>query len=164
MAETVLNWACKDIRHDKITHPPTDMEPEVIEPKPKQRRNQVEYKGVPMLYSRYIRIKELIPFLEQANDKGLSVPKAADWMGWSTSTLRNWIRVLGMTWKNRAKRTVYKYDKTGWEAAIKKGFAAGKTQTQIARQLKTGIWNLNRFIHANGLRQPTNREKLSSNE
>jgi hypothetical protein len=140
------------------------MEPDINQPKPKQRRAQVEYKGVPMMYCRAVRIKELTPFLEQANDKGLSIPKAADWMGWSTSTLRNWIRVLGMTWKNRAKRTVYCYDKTGWEDAIKKGFAEGKSQTQIARSLKTGIWNLNRFIHANGLRQPNARERLISNE
>lgn len=140
------------------------MEPDTNSIKPKQRRAQVEYKGVPMMYYRAVRIKELIPILEQANDKGLSIPKAAEWMGWSTSTLRNWIRITGITWKNRARRTVYCYDKTGWEQAVKAGFAAGKTQTQIARELKTGIWNLSRFIQDSGLRQPNAREKLSANE
>ncbi len=137
------------------------MEPDT--PKPKQRRAQVEYKGQAMMYYRAVRIKELQPLIQQANDNGLTIPKAAEWMGWSTSTLRNWIRILGMTWKNKSKSRV-RFDKTSWEQAIKAGFAAGKTQTEIARSLKTGVWNLNRFIHAHGLRQPNAREKLSAHE
>lgn len=137
------------------------MEPDT--PKPRQRRAQVEYRGQAMMYYRAVRIKELAPLIEQANDNGLTIPKAADWMGYSTSTLRNWIRILGMTWKNKHKRRK-RFDKTKWGQAIKDGFAAGKSQTEIARSLKTGVWNLNRFIHANGLRQPNSREKISANE
>lgn len=136
------------------------MEPET--PKPKQRRAQVEYKGQPMMYYRAVRIKEMSVFIEQANEKRLSIPKAAKWMGYSVSTLRNWIRILGIRWHKRPKRKVRKFDTSSWEARILAAYKEGKTQTQIARELDVGIWNVSRFIKVNGLRRPNNRESLSA--
>ena len=135
------------------------MDPDI---KPKQRRAQVEYKGVAMTYSRYERIKELSIFIEQANERRLTIPKAAKWMGYSISTLRNWIRILNINWNKRPKRKVRKFDTSTWEARILAAYKEGKTQTQIACELKVGLWNVSRFIKANGLRRPNNRERLTA--
>lgn len=140
------------------TSQPT-MEPDQ---KPKQRRAQVEYKGVAMMYHRAVRIKELSPFIERANEQRMSIPKAAKWMGYSVSTLRNWIRILNIRWNTRPKRKVRKFDTSTWEARILQAYAEGKTQTEIARELDVGLWNVSRFIKVNGLRRPNNREKLSA--
>lgn len=136
------------------------MEPDA--PKPKQRRAQVEYKGQPMMYYRAVRIKELSPFIERANEQRMSIPKAAKWMGYSVSTLRNWIKILGIRWNTRPKRKVRKFDTSTWEARILAAYKEGKTQTEIARELDVGIWNVSRFIKVNGLRRPNNRERLSA--
>lgn len=135
------------------------METETNQPKPRQRRVNVEYKGVPMTLNRALRIKELIPFIEKANEKGMTFPKAADWMGWSVGSLRNWVRILGITWKNKPNRTIQKHDTTGWEERIVKAFAEGKTQTQIASEMGIGLWNVSRYVKRRHLSRPNDRTK-----
>lgn len=115
-----------------------------------------------MMYYRAVRIKELSPFIERANEQRMSIPKAAKWMGYSVSTLRNWIKILGIRWNTRPKRQVRKFDTSTWEARILAAYKEGKTQTEIARELNVGIWNVSRFIKMNGLRRPNNRERLSA--
>jgi hypothetical protein len=129
----------------------------------KQKRARAEFKGVTMAYYRMERIKQLAPLIHRANEERMSIPKAAKWLGWSLSALRKWIKILGITWKVRPKRSVFKFDKTNWIADITRMMAEGKTQGQIACILGVGEWNVSRFIKDNGIQRPS-RNNLLTNE
>jgi len=116
--------------------------------------------GVDMAYFRAERIKIMAPLIRRCNRENMTITKASEYLGWSESALRNWIRILCIKWKTGRKRTVYKYDKTGWEKAVLEGQAKGLPIYRIAAQLKTGHWNLSRFMKDNGLRQPNRKNRL----
>jgi hypothetical protein len=111
----------------------------------------MKYRNVDMTYSKMIRIKSMLPFIHKANRKGMSVPEAANWMGWSESTLRNWIRVLGVHWKKRRKRLGYRIDKTGWDKKIPAMVEANHSQAQIAAALSVGEWTISRYMKDNDI-------------
>jgi hypothetical protein len=121
---------------------------------------KVKFKGVYMAYYRMERIKAMRPLIHRANDGKRSIPQAAKWLGWSTSSLRNWIKILGIGWKRRYKRNGYALDKSRWLEHIKKAQAAGKSQSQMAAELNVGEWNISRFIKDNELQIPSRRNKL----
>jgi hypothetical protein len=129
----------------------------------KQQRAKAVYKGVTMAYYRMERIKQLAPLIHRANEERMSIPKAAKWLGWSLSALRKWIKILGITWKQRPKRSVFKFDKSKWMEDIKRMMAEGKTQGQMACALGVGEWNVSRFIKENGIQRPS-RNNLLTNE
>lgn len=114
-------------------------------------RGKTVYKGVTMLPSRAERINQMRPLLNRANSRRMTIPQASKWLGWSTSSLRNWIRVLGITWRKGPKRNVFKYDRTGWNEHVTEALRAGKTHRQIAAELGVGHWNVTRFITQNGI-------------
>lgn len=119
------------------------------------------YKGVQMTYARMERIKALLPLMHRANAAGMNINQAADWMGWSRSSVRNWTKITGFEWKNRRKRRGYKYDKTGWEEKIVALRAKGMTHAQIAQELgNVGAYNVSRFIKFNGLQIPNRNNRL----
>ena len=120
----------------------------------------IKFKGVHMAYYRMERLKAMRPLIHRANDGKRTIPQAAKWLGWSTSCLRNWIKILGIGWKRRHKRNGYALDKTTWLGHIHKARAAGKSQSQIAAELNVGVWNISRFIKDNELRIPSRRNKL----
>lgn len=125
------------------------------------KRARFSFKGVEMTYARMERIKALLPLMHRANSSGMNVNQAAEWMGWSASSLRNWSRILGFEWRNRRKRKGYKYDKTGWEAKIVALRAKGMTHAQIAKELgDVGAHNISRFIKFQGLQVPNRNNRL----
>ncbi len=125
------------------------------------KRARFNFKGVEMTYARMERIKALLPLMHRANDNNMNINQAAEWMGWSASSLRNWSRILGFRWKNRRNRRGYSYDKTGWEAKIIELRAKGFTHAQIAKALgDVGAHNISRFIKANGLQIPNRNNGL----
>jgi hypothetical protein len=121
---------------------------------------KIVFKGVNMAHYRMERLKAMRPLIHRANDGKRTIPQAAKWLGWSTSCLRNWIKILGIGWKARYKRNGYALDKTRWLGHIHKARAAGKSQSQIAAELNVGVWNISRFIKDNDLRIPSRRNKL----
>jgi len=114
-------------------------------------QGKVTYKGKRMTPGRASRIEQLRPFINKANSKRMTIPEAANWMGWSVSSLRNWIRVLNVKWRTGPRRTVFKYDRSGWEEKIKKDLTAGRTHRAIASDLGVGHWNVTRFITEYGI-------------
>jgi hypothetical protein len=120
---------------------------------------KMNYRNTKMTYSRMIRIKAMLPFIRKANDKGMSIPDAAEWMGWSESSLRNWIRILGVHWRKRRKRNGYSIDKTGWDKKIPAMIANNKSQTQIAAELGVGEWTISRYMKNEGI-QPARKTSL----
>lgn len=125
------------------------------------KRARFNFKGIEMTYARMERIKTLLPLMHRANDNKMNINQAAEWMGWSPSSLRNWSRILGFEWKNRRKRTGYRIDKTGWEEKIIALRAKGRTHAQIAKELgDVGEHNISRFIKANGIQLPNRNNRL----
>ena len=112
-----------------------------------------------MTYSRMIRIKSLLPFIRKANDSGKSIPEAAEWMGWSESSLRNWIRILGVHWRKRRKRNGYTIDKTGWDKKVPAMISENYSQAQIAAYLGVGEWTISRYMKNEGI-QPARKTSL----
>lgn len=123
-------------------------------------RSKYEINGVNMAYFRAERIKIMAPLIRRCNRERMSIPQAAEHLGWSESTLRNWIKILCIKWRFRRLRKVYRFDKTGWEKAVLEGQAKGWPIYRIAAQLGTGHWNLSRFMKENGLRQPNRKNRL----
>lgn len=115
-----------------------------------------------MDYFRAERIKIMAPLIRRCNKEAMTITQASEYLGWSESCLRNWIRILCIKWNTGRKRTVYKYDKTSWEAAVLEGQAKGLPIYRIAAQLNTGHWNLSRFMKVNGLRLPNRKNRLMS--
>jgi transposase len=111
----------------------------------------MKYRNTEMTYSKMIRIKSMLPFIHKANRKGMTIPQAADWMGWSESSLRNWIRILGVHWKKRRKREGYRIDKTGWDKKIPAMVEAKQSQAQIAATLGVGEWTISRYMKDNDI-------------
>jgi len=112
-----------------------------------------------MSYSKVVRMKAMLPFVRKANREGMTIPQAAEWMGWSESSIRNWIRVFGITWNKRRKRTGYRIDKTGWEEKIRKMVSENKSQEQIAAYLRVGKWTISRYMSLNDI-QPARVRRL----
>lgn len=117
----------------------------------KHKRARFTYKGVSMSYFRMERIKEITPLLQRANDARMTIPKAAKWMGWSTSALRNWIKIVGMHWFAKPKRKVFKLNRDGWDEKIKAMREQKVPIPKIAIALGVGPWNISRYIRENGL-------------
>jgi transposase len=120
---------------------------------------KMKYRNTKMTYSRMMRIRSLLPFIRKANDKGMSIPEASKWMGWSESSLRNWIRILGVHWRKRRKRNGYRIDKTGWDRKIPAMIADNKSQAQIAATLGVGEWTISRYMKDEGI-QPARKTSL----
>lgn len=120
---------------------------------------KMKYRNTKMTYSRMMRIRSLLPFIRKANDKGMSIPEASEWMGWSESSLRNWIRILGVHWRKRRKRNGYRIDKTGWDKKIPAMIADNKSQAQIAATLGVGEWTISRYMKDEGI-QPARKTSL----
>lgn len=114
-------------------------------------QGKVTYRGARMTPGRASRIEQLRPFINKANSKRMTIPEAANWMGWSVSSLRNWIRVLNIHWRTGPKRTVFKYDRTGWNETIRTALKEGKSHRQIAAMLGVGHWNVTRYITSEGI-------------
>jgi phage antirepressor YoqD-like protein len=133
-----------------------------MEPENKQKRARCEYKGVSMSYFRMERIREITPMIQRANDNRMTIPQAAKWLGWSASALRNWLRILGMHWHAKPKRTVYRLDKDGWDEKIKAMREQKVSVNKIAIALGVGPWNISRYVRDHGLqsRARKNREQL----
>jgi phage antirepressor YoqD-like protein len=123
-------------------------------------RAKDQINGVTMAYFRAERIKIMAPLVRRCNKEGMTITQAATYLGWSESCLRNWIRILCIKWNTGRKRTVFKYDKTGWEKAVLDGQAKGWPIYRIAAGLGVGAWNLSRFMKDNGLRQPNRKNRL----
>jgi DNA-binding NarL/FixJ family response regulator len=123
-------------------------------------RARSEINGVGMAYFRAERIKIMAPLVRRCNKEGMSIPEAAKYLGWSESTVRNWIKILCIKWKLGRRRHVYRFDKSGWEKAIVEGQAKGLPIYRIAAQLGTGHWNVSRFMKDNGLRKPNRKNRL----
>ena len=121
-----------------------------MDPENKQKRARCEYKGVSMSYFRMERIRELTPMIQRANEQRMTIPQAAKWLGWSTSALRNWLRILGIHWHKRPDRKVYRFDKDGWDEKIKAMREAGETIPKIAIALGVGPWNISRYVRDHG--------------
>lgn len=120
---------------------------------------RVKYRNHNMTYSKVVRLKAMLPFIKRANNEGMTIPQAAEWMGWSESSIRNWIKVFGITWNKRRKRTGYRIDKTGWEEKIRKMVADNKSQEQIAATLRVGKWTISRYMSHNDI-QPARIRRL----
>lgn len=120
-------------------------------PADSKRRRMVYYKGVRMTPFRAQRIVELTPLIIKANKDGMTIPKAAEWMGWSVASLRLWVRILGIKWRNTTPGKTKAIDKQTWLDKIQRKLAEGKSQAEIARDLGTGAWNITRFKKANGI-------------
>lgn len=137
---------------------PGNIVPEIVNPttKPAARdgknRTMVIFKGRRMAYFRAQRIATLEPLINRANSKGMSIPAAAKWLGYSKAAVRQWIAILGVKWKRRNHRPMHRLDKTGWEEAIKSGLGAGESQRSIAKRLGAKDAAVSRFIKENGLR------------
>jgi hypothetical protein len=116
-----------------------------------QGRVRVEYRGRVMRYGTAMKLASLEALIQRANSKRMTIPKAAEWLGYSESALRNWIGVLGVKWKRGRDRRVYKYDRTGWDEAIVAGLKEGKTLTSISKQLGVGHWMVVRHAKQHGL-------------
>jgi DNA-binding NarL/FixJ family response regulator len=123
-------------------------------------RARSEINGVGMAYFRAERIKIMAPLVRRCNKEGMSIPEAAKYLGWSESTVRNWIKILCIKWKLGRRRNVYRFDKSGWEKAVVEGQAKGLPIYRIAAQLGTGHWNVSRFMKDNGLRKPNRKNRL----
>lgn len=120
----------------------------------------IDFRGTPMSYFRMERIKTLLPLIHRANDAEMTIRKAADWLGWSESCLRNWIRILGIRWRKRGPKRP-RLDKSAWEARIIELRAKGKTHAQIAKELgDVGAHNISRFIKDNGIQIPNRNNGL----
>lgn len=116
-----------------------------------ERRKKTAYRGVEMLHFRAERINQMRPLLNRANARCMTIPQAAKWLGWSVSSIRNWLRILNIKWRKRPVRKVFKHDRTGWEERVAAMLRAGKTHRQIAAELGVGHWNVTRFITERGL-------------
>ena len=116
-----------------------------------QGRVRVEYQGRVMRYGTAMKIAALEPLINRANAKRMCIPKAAEWLGFSESALRNWIEVLNIKWRHGRDRRVYKYDRTGWDEKIVDGLKAGKTMVAISKELGVGHWMVVRHAKAQGL-------------
>ena len=117
-----------------------------------QGRKRVEFHGKPMRYGTATKLAAMEPLIYRARAKKMTIRKAAEWMGWSESALRNWIKVLGITWNSRSrKRRVYKYDRTGWSERIVDGLTKGEPMVSIAKALGVGHWMVVRHTRENGL-------------
>lgn len=134
---------------------PTNLKPVHPVTKPAARdsnnRPMVLYKGRRMSYSKAQRLATLEPLINRANSRGYSIPRAAEWLGYSKSCLVKWVKLLNIKWRRRNDRPKHIIDKTGWETAIKDGLKAGKKQSDIARELNVKDHTMSRFIKANGL-------------
>lgn len=120
---------------------------------------KMKYRNHRMTYSKVMRMKSLLPFIKKANNQGMTIPKAAEWMGWSESSIRNWIKVYGITWNKRRKRSGYRIDKTGWTEKIRKMVSENKSQEQIAAALRVGKWTVSRYMSLNDI-QPARIRRL----
>lgn len=138
----------------------------IMPPRPgrRGRRVEVEYKGKQMMRFRAERIRQMKPLIERANSARMTIPAAAKWLGYSETALRAWIRVLKMRWRNGRTRKVNKFDKTTWEHKIRMGFAAGKTQREIAYELQTGPYNVSKFMKEIGIVMPSKRERIQAED
>ena len=107
-----------------------------------------------MTYSRMMRMKALAPLIKDANRKGMTIPQAAKYLGWSISSIRIWTRILKIKWKKARKRNGYSINKDGWDVKIRKMLSEGKSQTYIANVLNCGTWNITRYIQTNKINEP----------
>lgn len=115
-------------------------------------RKRVQFHGTTMRYGTAMKIAAMEPLIYRARARRMSIPKAAEWMGYSESAVRQWIKVLGIKWNsNSRKRRVYKYDRTGWSEKIVDGLVKGKSMTAIAKELGVGHWMVVRHTRENGL-------------
>lgn len=115
-------------------------------------RKRVEFHGKAMRYGTAVKLASMEPLIYRARAKRMTIRKAAEWMGYSESAVRNWIKVIGIKWNSRSrKRTVYKYDRTGWSEKIVDGLVHGKSMVAIARELGVGHWMVVRHARENGL-------------
>jgi hypothetical protein len=119
--------------------------------------SKTNFKGKDMTYGRMVRMKTLWPLIRDANKKGMSIPQAAKYLGWSTSTLRIWTKILNIKWKTTRRRNGYSINKDGWDVKIKKMLSEGKNQTYIANVLGCGDWNITRYIKTNNLLNEPNK-------
>lgn len=118
---------------------------------------KTKYRGVDMTYSRMVRMKALAPLIKEANKKGMTIPQASKYLGWSISAIRIWTRILKIKWKKSRKRNGYSINKDGWDIKIKKMLSEGKTKTYIADVLGCGNWNVTRYIKNNNLTNEPNK-------
>lgn len=139
----------------------------VMPPRPHKRRGrrvEVEFKGRKMMRFRAERIVEMRPLIERANSRRLSIPAAAKWLGYSRTAVYHWINILGIRWKNCRRRRAYAFDKSVWEHRIRLGLSQGKTQNQIALDLKTLQCNVSRFMKKLGIVMPNKTKRISAGE
>lgn len=115
-------------------------------------RKRVHFHGRLMRYGTAMKLAAMEPLIYRARAKRMSIPKAAEWMGWSESALRQWLDTLGIRWNsNVRKRRVYKYDRTGWDERIVQGLREGKSLVAIGKELGVGHWMVCRHAKENGL-------------
>lgn len=117
-----------------------------------RRQNVVGFKGKLMRYSTAARIIDYRADLRRIAEEGHSVAKTSRLLGFSTTTVRGWARLLGIHIKPYGKRRACRrYDRTGWEAAIMAGIAAGKTQGQVSAELRVPHMLISRYCWDNGI-------------
>lgn len=117
-----------------------------------RRASAVLFKGKVMRHSTAARIVEYRADLRRIAGEGHSMAKTARLIGFSTSLIRAWCKLLGIHVKPYGKRRrCQRYDRTGWEEVIKAGVAAGKTQGQVAAQLHVPHMLISRYCLDHGI-------------
>lgn len=115
-------------------------------------RKRVYFRGKLMRYGTAMKMAAMEPLIYRAKSNSMSIPRTAEWMGWSESALRQWIATLGVKWDSGVrKRKVYKHDRTGWDDHILNGLKGGKSLVAIGKELGVGHWMVCRHAKEKGL-------------
>lgn len=125
-------------------------DPEVFE-SPILKRGKMLFRGKVLWPAQIRRLVEYRPHLREMAKDGLCPTHAARKLGFNINTVRTWAKILGIHFKKQRNRRVYRYDKTGWEAAIHAGAKAGMTLEALAIQLDTPFVNVARYCYDNGI-------------
>lgn len=118
---------------------------------PLLKRGRVLFRGKSLWPAMVRRMVEYRPHLREMANAGLCQTHAAHKLGWNINTVRNWAAILGIQFKKKRARKVYRHDKTGWHAAIEAGAKDGLTLEQIGIRLNTDLINVARYCYANGI-------------
>jgi hypothetical protein len=123
------------------------------------RRAAVSYRGHMMFPSTAFRMKELRPAVEEMNNRGIPLRKAAIKLGYTRNTFRKYLRIWGIRWKTADNNPKKPINKDGWKEAIIAGAAKGLTLEQVGQSLDTDLANIHRFCKKHDIPWKTIRKK-----
>ena len=118
---------------------------------PNDRRAVVIYRGKAMQPWRAKRIQDHRLSLETLNSKGYSIRETAAKLNRSIYTVRQWIQVLGLRWRNLKPKPHRKVSKAGWVDSIHAGARQGMHMADLARTLGADTSTVCRYCKAQGI-------------